>query len=307
MLNDFKFSRTFSAKFEDVPIKNSVYIFGLNLEERSHFPLRIKEHRSDMFFLEAKRNDIHSFDLNGRTHAFNNFGEVADVLESLNCSAFYLDVTGLENSVNAFLVKVLLGIKSIPFYVVYAEPQEYDIIQFQQLGQFKDLSENINGIYPLPGTASLTFNRSDFYFYPFIGFEGGRLKFMVENVQPLRDKIKVVLGLPGFRLEYQNESILGNRSVLSRPEFLNDIRKIPAHSLTDAFLLIKKHLSQETDVFIKLAPIGAKPHVIACILLANLYPRNVELLYDNPQRKLKRSFGICNIHLYSISELITHS
>lgn len=305
MLNDFKYTRSYPDNFENVPIGNSVYIFGLNLEERSHFPLRMKEHRTDMSFLEAKSLDRYSFELNGSKYAFSDFRSVTDLLTSLNCSAFYLDVTGLENSINAFFVKVIVTLRKAQFYVVYVEPREYDIVQFRQLGQFKDLSEKINGIYPLPGTTNLTFNKSDFYFYPFIGFEGGRFKFMVENVQPLRDKIKVIIGLPGFRLEYQNESFLGNRTVLSRPEFLDDVRKIPAHSLTDAFLLVKNHLLKDKDVFIKLAPIGAKPHVIACILLANLYPRSIELFYDNPQRKLKRSFGVSYIHLYNISALIT--
>jgi len=43
---------------------------------------------------------------------------------------------------------------------------------------------------------------------------------------------------------------------------------------------------------IKLAPVGTKPHAIGAMLFAIKHPKDVELVYDNPKRKIVRTDGI---------------
>jgi hypothetical protein len=68
--------------------------------------------------------------------------------------------------------------------------------------------------------------------------------------------------------------------------------------------MLAKLIRKNPDQRIKLAPIGTKPHGIGAMLIALKFPRNIELVYDSPKRKLQRTEGVGNIIECLVSKLI---
>jgi len=50
-------------------------------------------------------------------------------------------------------------------------------------------------------------------------------------------------------------------------------------------------LKQYSDLFLRIAPIGTKPHSLGAVLLKIAYPSRVDLIYDHPIRKKGRTKG----------------
>lgn len=76
----------------------------------------------------------------------------------------------------------------IEIRVVYSEPKEYLLCEFQKEGLNKDLSESIAGVNPLPGFIVWFLLRKEPYLITLLGFEGGRFSYLVTNKQPSYDK-----------------------------------------------------------------------------------------------------------------------
>jgi hypothetical protein len=96
---------------------------------------------------------------------------------------------------------------------VYVEPGDYRFSASPTDVTLFDLSEKIEGISPLPGFVTLSSRPGpEALFVPLLGFEGARLAFMLEAVQPKRENIVPIIGVPGFRPEYPFYTYLGNRN-----------------------------------------------------------------------------------------------
>ena len=97
-------------------------------------------------------------------------------------------------------------------FCVYVEPGDYRFSVAPTEGTIFDLSDSILGIRPLPGFASLMdVADEDALFVPLLGFEGTRFAHIMDSVQPGRDRVFPVIGVPGFRPEYPFYTYWGNR------------------------------------------------------------------------------------------------
>ena len=74
---------------------------------------------------------------------------------------------------------------------VYVEPRSYSFSPTPTEAEIFDLSEAIHGIHPLPGFGVLSEpeDEDSVLFVPFLGFEGHRLAYVLEQVQPPGRKI----------------------------------------------------------------------------------------------------------------------
>lgn len=77
-----------------------------------------------------------------------------------------------------------------------------------------------------------------------------------------------------------------------------------AGSIVDAFQVLDDLRTKNSGVLMKIAPLGTKPHSMAALLFACCYPRDTEIVYDNPVRVKKRTSGVGKVSITCVSELI---
>ncbi len=138
-------------------------------------------------------------------------------------------------------------------------------------------------------------------FIPLLGFEGTRLSYLLEQIQPLKENITPVVGIPGFKPEYPFHTYFGNRVALLQSESWKNIRYAPANCPFCVFYLLDELSTKNHIKNFKIALIGTKPLALGAVLYAIHHPNNVELIYDYPVRKAKRTLGYDRLLEYNIS------
>lgn len=316
MINaDYLYTSIFEKMEHFSPEVDSTYIYGYSTEMRSHcVDELIKKDIDSVKFIkiEEEGDDIIQDTISNEKFNLRSFKSMGKFLQMHESTTLYIDVTGLEKRIVAALlnnaIRAISNTKIINVKTIYAEPESYKIKQFQSEGVFNDLSEQINGIMPLPGFASIfPENIDDILFVALLGFEGGRFQYMLENVQPPRGNTIPIIGVPGFRAEYPFVAYWGNRRPLEQIDTWRRVKYAVANSLVDVYVLLSDILSKNSNTKIKLAPIGTKPHLIGAILFAIKNPKQVELVYDNPKRKKERTEGVGKIVECSVSKLLHES
>jgi hypothetical protein len=168
-----------------------------------------------------------------------------------------------------------------------------------------DLSERIDGIAPLPGFANLRDERPTSCFVPLLGFEGTRLLFMIAQLEPPGHRIFPVVGVPGFRAEYPFITYVANRTALRDTQAWKKVRFAAADCPFDLIAVLRQLQREFPNDVLKIAPIGTKPHALGAILFAIQNPGKVEIVYDHPIRKARRTAGFSRLHLYSLEALLS--
>lgn len=311
MINsDYKYTNIYSDVNNITLESNSTYIYGYSTEERSHVVDILKEKYKDSIsftqleFIDEEK-DLIEDKLSGAIYSLRSKGNIKTLLSIYPSNILYIDVSGLNNRISAALLNNLLSnCEDIKVHVLYAEPASYKIKQFKSESVYIDLSEKINGIEPLPGFANIIPDDIDYKFIALLGFEGGRFTHLINNIQPAEDNIIPVIGVPGYRMEYPFVAYWGNRNGLITTGAWANVKYAAANSLVDVYLLLDKIHRKNPRCKIKLAPIGTKPHAVGAILFAIKHPKEVELVYDNPKRKIERTNGVGLIVICEVSKLI---
>ena len=312
MINrDYLYTKRYINANDFSLIDNSVYIYSKSPEERSFCTIDVLKRKcQNIKYLEIEYNEDDSIVANGANtkHYLRDSISMCSLLEMYNLPVIYIDTSGLNARISASLLRnaVLIAEKrKIEINIIYTEPNTYKVDLFNSHGFFQHISEKIGGIEPLPGFASIIPNTEKIKFVALLGFEGGRFTYITEQIQLPKDSITPVVGVPGFRIEYPFVALLGNKLPLEETESWNNIEYAAANSIVDAFFLLKKILKKPPiDYKLIIAPIGTKPHVIAAILLAIKFPEQVEIIYDNPERKNKRTEGTGLINVCNINSLL---
>lgn len=214
----------------------------------------------------------------------------------------YVDFTGFTHRAWAPLVRAAVAAGLTDLFLVYVEPYSYTRTTSPSPGSIYDLSVKIDGIRPLPGFASLArrARESSICFVPMLGFEGTRLGHLLAEVDPAPGNVEPIVGLPGFRIEYPYAAYLGNRDHLEAGFLHRRVRFAKANCPFEAFHVLHRILTDHPKDVIQVAPIGTKPHALAAVLFALARPRRVEIVYDNPVRKDKRSEGEARVCVYDV-------
>lgn len=314
MINkDYLYTKRFT-NFNDLTlIENSVYFYGLTAEERScNLVNTLKEKNMTTNFIEIRMSeeekDMIIDTYSNSEYHLRSTKDIHALINKYTTSVVYIDTTGLSNRIIASILKNGINIsekQELEIYIIYVEPETYNIPFFKLEGVYNDLSEKIEGIEPLPGFANVIPNTNEIKLVVLLGFEGGRFTYLKECIQPPEDSIIPVVGSPGFRIEYPFVALWGNRITLKETNSWNNIRYVAANSLIDIYFLLKKILHEAPKNYkLVLAPIGTKPHAIGAILFAIKNPKQVEIVYDNPKRKINRTFGEGQIIVCNISSLL---
>jgi len=287
------------------PEQGSLYVYGTSVEDRSQHADGCAVHGTGARFCKIVQQEMSEFlyqadGASGRV-SLRSRKQLRDFWLACGRQAAYLDITGLAHHVWAPLLRV--GLSQVDeLKAVYLEPREYRFSATPTEGEIFDLSERVLGIAPVPGFISLRNGFGDnISFVPLLGFEGARLKYILENVQPPGGKVVPVVGLPGFQPEYPFHTYLGNRLVLTETQAWKNVRFALANCPFSAYYTIEDIAAERPGDLLKIAPIGTKPHALGAIMYAIGHPNDVELVYDHPIRKAKRTEGIGRLFVYAIS------
>ena len=301
----------FTSVIEEVasfrPRQGALYVTGVSVEERSRHLAAWEASCTNVTFASLVSHDSSAatFDVGGALFdvRLRSNRDVAGIWAQKPYRAAYLDITGLPHRVWAPLLR---GMRSggLPAYCVYVEPKEYRRSDTPTEGNIYDLSESIEGISPLPGFVSLGASREEeAVFVPLLGFEGARFAFMLEEVQPDRTQIYPIVGVPGFRYSYPFDTYFGNRAQLAETSSWQNVRFAAANCPFSLYHLLAE-LGQESEHrYLKIAPIGTKPHALGAILYSLDHPSTTEVLYDHPVRRAMRTSGAARVCLYDLSLL----
>lgn len=294
----------------------SAYLHGTSVEERSIHPAdwELTARGVDFVCLTSLENATER----DFSHCAADVGGYQDLLQlrsstqlnnffqKIKSKPIYLDITGLPHHVWAPLLRAAIA-SSKQVFAVYVEPRTYTFSRTPTEAEIFDLSEAIHGISPLPGFSVLSEPKDDdlVLFVPFLGFEGHRFAYVVEQVQPPGKKIIPVVGVPGFAPVFPFHTYLGNKNILAKGTLHAEIRLIMANSAFDAFYLLREISDDYPGHTLKVAPIGTKPHALGAVLFTITANRPVEIVYDHPIRKPNRSTGSANILVYEVSQLLS--
>lgn len=282
------------------PVPNSMYVGMRGIEERSrHFT-----GWDDVAICEITHEDVFDFGislpLSGvKTFQLRNRSMLAQLWNATDAETIYLDITGLRHHVWMPLLRSAIATTK-PVLVVYVEPDSYSAIATPTEGQIYDLSEKILGIAPIPGFASLPRDENDFVFIPLLGFEGTRVAYLLEMVQPVSDRIVPVVGLPGFRPEHPYSTYLGNRTVLQESEAWRKVRFAAANCPFSLYYLLEDVAADYPGSHLKIATIGTKPQAVGAVLFTLDDMKSRELVYDHPVRKSQRTSGLGRLLVYDV-------
>lgn len=213
-----------------------------------------------------------------------------------------IDLTSLEHRVWAPIIKVLLE-SAVDVVALYAEPDDYQ--RSDDLpGSIYDLSTS-RGIEPLPGFARLARRSDDLgHFAPLLGFEGARLGHIFDQEEVDVSVTSPVLGSPGFRLEYSALTYLANRDYLEQARMDQRVEFARASCPFEAYRAIERIHARAGRCYLRIAPIGTKPHALGAVLYAIRTGANVELIYDHPVGSKGRTRGSRGVYLYEVSAFL---
>lgn len=286
---------------------NALYIYAHDPEERSIFcAQKLVLKNAQVNFLELRFNDIDdTISVVGDEEtciSLHSTNQVGSLLSPYKDSVIYIEVTGLSCRVAAPLMKYAMD-RHLEMRIVYAEPNTYRVKEFRKMGIHQDLCETVSGIAPLPGLTSLLPHRESPFFVVLLGFEGGRFSQIIQDQNPDRDKITPVLGVPGYRINYPYISLWGNRNQIKNTGSWQNLKYAEANSIVDIYSMLKRLSYDNRNPEMVVAPIGTKPHAIGAILYSIKHPDKVEILYDNPKRKVHRTDGIGKVLMCNITKL----
>lgn len=287
----------------------SLYLYAHDPEERSEYcALGLKGKNKNTTFVELSLNkqDQAVVIESNEVISLSSKNAILEFIHHYNPSSIYLEVTGMSCRLVAPLLRCIIE-QGIELQVVYSEPKEYRLPEFKKLGVNKDLSEAVDGINPLPGFVTLANYREEPLFVVMLGFEGGRFHYLVSNKQPSYDRIRPVVGIPGYRIDYPYESYWGNKYSLEGTRAWEHVTYAEANSIVDSYLMLGKIAYDNRNLPMIIAPIGTKPHVIGAILYAIKHPTKVEILYDNPKRNVHRTDGIGRVLVCNVTKLFNEN
>lgn len=300
----------------------STFIHGTSVEERSVHPATWERAANGVNFLsfssfENSIGDSGERDFSNCTAEIGGSqmdlqlrsgNQLRDFFLNIESNTIYIDITGLAHHVWAPLLRAAIH-SSKEVYVVYVEPRTYTFSRTPTEAEIFDLSETIHGISPLPGFSVLSEpeDEESVLLVTFLGFEGHRLAYVLEQVQAPGKKIIPIIGVPGFIPVFPFHTYLGNKNILAPGTLHSEIRHIMANSAFDAFYILQQIAATYPDDALKIAPIGTKPHALGAILYTIWTDRSVEIVYDHPIRKPNRTIGNANILLYEVNQLLSNS
>lgn len=207
-----------------------------------------------------------------------------------------LDMSSLDHVLIMFLSKQLIErVTPKSFFAAYIRPKEYS----RQSGTIGfSLCEQVLAVNSVPGfTKRESKNQT---LCSFLGFEGIRLKSILESVHGIQKFIPVV-AFPSGAPQWYNVTMWNSMDILQGENGTFSIRKCFSESVFEAVDLLHNSIAPEEKIV--LAPLGTRPHSMACAIFACQH-RNSSIVYDYAIESQPRTKGIADITIYHLSSFM---
>ncbi len=300
------YSQTFSG-LPDFLLNSEVIIaLGDSNEERGSCLQAVSETTPDSFWLLKETDNLNQAESQFRgVSSFVNLrdpDQIKETILSVSGGSLVIDLTSLPAHIWAPIMRVCLEV-GVEVRSIYIEPDDYARSSTPGVGSLYDLSERITGIQPIPGFAALrSIDDDSSVFVPLMGFEGARLSFMLDQLEPTPDRIFPIIGVPGFKKEYPFSTYLGNQVPLEDTRAWRNATYSRANCPFSAYYAIERVAALRPGHHLRIAPIGTKPHCLGAILYNIDNQAGSEIVYDHPRRSRSRTKGIARVSVFEISE-----
>lgn len=300
---------TFDTASAFTPESGSLYISGASMEARSEHAASWKSRCQGVNFCSVEQENFDSVQfgserLREKVVSLRSLTQLQQYWQDIGTDNIYLDITGLRHGTWAGLLRGLMGLSPRRLRIVYVEPKSYRMNPHPTQNQIFDLSEDRLSVRPLPGFARLRRDSKQAIFAPLLGFEGTRLLFLINELEPAGQLIFPVVGVPGFRPEYPFVAYWANSTALRQSQSWKRAVFAPAICPFSTLNAIQALKTKRPSEPLALAPIGTKPQALAAVIAALQHPDSIELVYDHPVRKPKRTSGTSKLHVFELTGVI---
>ena len=207
-----------------------------------------------------------------------------------------LDLSGLSHVLIMFLTKQLLKYLSPQLlFAAYIRPNDYNV-ESDDIGY--QLSQRIGAVSAVPGFSKRESERQTLC--AFLGFEGVRLKGVLETVNTFSKLIPIV-AFPSGNPHWYNITMLNSMNILQSEGKNLSVYKCYSESVFEAIDLLNKTIPKEESVV--LAPLGTRPHSMACAIFSCLNT-SARIVYDFAVENEHRAIGVSDITIYHLSSFI---
>lgn len=220
---------------------------------------------------------------------------------------YYIDTTSLGFAELLLLLHNIYELKHnrITIKMLYVEPKEYKLKSDNNLYDDEfDLTSKFNDFKKIPPYSVLidSSSSSKAELIVTLGFENNRLANIMEDDDgAIYEKYSPILALPAFVPGWENISL---RKHYKELKSFKSVDFSPANNPYETQKVLERIYKNSRYSNIVVAPIGTKPHAIGIILfLINEKEKKnkIGIVYDFPEKQVKRTTGIGNIHLYNLS------
>lgn len=274
-------------------------------EERSiFFSDKWKKNNQEIVFLNKPNNQFGNIDAkflnkNGEEikKTVNLRSHLLSWLKQLNLASkiIILDLSSLDNVLIMYLAKIMVNdLKPRLLFATYIRPEKY----IQQSGDIGfDLCDQVSPVAVVPGFAKRMTTSP--LLYAFIGFDGIRLKNIIESENNIQNIVPIV-PFPQDAPNWYRTTIWNSMEILNSFDDIS-IRKCLSDSVFEAFDLLCDTVPKDKEII--LVPLGTRPHSLACALYANTHP-HAKVIYDYVTENEHRAIGIATTTVYHLSAFI---
>ncbi|WP_312943158.1 hypothetical protein [Oscillibacter sp.] len=207
-----------------------------------------------------------------------------------------LDMSSLDHVLIMFLTKQLLT-QVVPraLFATYIRPERYN----KQYGDIEfSLSSQVLAVEAASGFTKRESTKQTLC--SFLGFEGIRLKGVLESVHNVEKFIPIV-AFPSGCPQWYNTTMWNSMDTLQSECKDSAVRKCFSESVFEAVELLRDNITPEEKVV--LAPLGTRPHSMACAIFACEHP-STRIVYDYVVEHNHRAIGISDITVYHLSTFL---
>lgn len=214
----------------------------------------------------------------------------------VNAKNVLVDLSSLDHvSIMTLTKQLLMQVSPRSLFASYIRPVQY-VHQSGTVGF--ELSKKIQAVSAVPGFVRR--EREKQTLCAFLGFEGVRLKGILEAVQNI-DKFLPIVAFPSGSPQWYNVTIWNNMDMLQTEAKDFAISKCVSEGVFEAVALLRKIIPQEDNVV--LAPLGTRPHSMACAIFACEH-NACRIVSDFAEENDERAIGISHIKVYHLSSFI---
>jgi len=221
-----------------------------------------------------------------------------DIMKGISISKknVLVDLSSLDHVLSMVLIKQLIKQYSPKcLFAAYARPEKYHTT----LGSDGLLlSDSINGVKAVPGYVKREIENQTLC--AFVGFEGIRLKAVLESLNNI-NKIVPIVAFPSGGLHWFKTTMWQSMDVFETETRDLTIRKCFSESVFDAISILEEVQKQEDKIVV--APLGTRPHSVATAIFATKYP-NTRIIYDYVVERQNRTEGISHVCVYHLSSFL---